>query len=126
MPDRRELQRLSGAPEGTPETSLLRKETAKRLREAVQSFPRNTALILILHDMEDLSDADVAEITGLRQGTIRVRLHRARLFVRKELAQQEQRRVRRRMTKPIPAIASPRAAASKALPGNVRRTLQLS
>jgi RNA polymerase sigma-70 factor, ECF subfamily len=40
----------------------------------------------VLRDMEELSDSDVAEITGLRQGTIRVRLHRARLFVRKELA----------------------------------------
>ncbi|MGA7915800.1 MAG: sigma-70 family RNA polymerase sigma factor [Candidatus Acidiferrales bacterium] len=104
MPDRRELQRLSGAPEGTPETSLLRKETAKRLREAVQTLPPEYRVILILHDMEDLSDADVAEITGLRQGTVRVRLHRARLFVRKELAQQEQRRGCRRMTQPIPAI----------------------
>jgi RNA polymerase sigma-70 factor (ECF subfamily) len=35
--------------------------------------------------MEGLSDEDVAEITGLRSGTVRVRLHRARLFVRKEL-----------------------------------------
>jgi RNA polymerase sigma-70 factor (ECF subfamily) len=35
--------------------------------------------------MEGLTDEDVAEITGLRAGTVRVRLHRARLFVRKEL-----------------------------------------
>jgi Sigma-70, region 4 len=39
-------------------------------------------VILLLHDMEELSDADIAEITGLRAGTIRVRLHRARLSVR--------------------------------------------
>src|ERR1700693_1647126 len=35
MPDRRELQSLSGGPEATPETSFLRRESAKRLREAV-------------------------------------------------------------------------------------------
>jgi RNA polymerase sigma-70 factor, ECF subfamily len=35
--------------------------------------------------MEGLTDEEVAEITGLRSGTVRVRLHRARLFVRKEL-----------------------------------------
>jgi RNA polymerase sigma-70 factor (ECF subfamily) len=35
--------------------------------------------------MEGLTDEDVVEITGLRAGTVRVRLHRARLFVRKEL-----------------------------------------
>src|ERR1700687_1722275 len=34
MPDRRELQKLSGSSDGTPETSLLRRESAKRLREA--------------------------------------------------------------------------------------------
>ena len=35
--------------------------------------------------MEGLTDEEGAEITGLRSGTVRVRLHRARLFVRKEL-----------------------------------------
>ncbi len=95
MPDRRELQKLSGYPDGTPETSLLRRENAKRLREAVKKLPPDYRLILVLHDMEELSDADVAEITGLLPGTIRVRLHRARLFVRKELAKQDQHRMRR-------------------------------
>ena len=100
MPDRRELQKLSGNPDTTPETSLLRRESAKRLREAVQRLPAEYRLILVLHDMEELSDSDVAEITGLRLGTIRVRLHRARLFVRKELAKQDQHRMRRKRAKP--------------------------
>jgi RNA polymerase sigma-70 factor (ECF subfamily) len=100
MPDRRELQKLSGNSDGTPETSFLRRENAKRLREAVQRLPPEYRLILVLHDMEELSDGDVAEITGLRLGTIRVRLHRARLFVRKELAKQNQHRVLRETAKP--------------------------
>lgn len=100
MPDRRELQKLSGSSDGTPETSLLRRENAKRLREAVQKLPTEYRLILVLHDMEELSDEDIAEITGLRQGAIRVRLHRARLFVRKELAKQDQHRLRRQTAKP--------------------------
>ena len=100
MPDRRELQKLSGDPDRTPETSLLRRESAKRLREAVQRLPAEYRLILVLHDMEELSDSDVAEITGLRLGTIRVRLHRARLFVRKELAKEDQHRMRRQQAKP--------------------------
>jgi len=99
MPDRQELQKLSGSPDGTPETSLLRRENAKHLREAVQKLPAEYRLILVLHDMEELSDEDVAEITGLRPGTIRVRLHRARLFVRKELAKQDQHRMRRQTAK---------------------------
>jgi len=106
MPDRHELQRLSGNPDGTPETLMLRREDAKRLREAVQKLPAEYRLILVLHDMEELSDVDVAEITGLRPGTIRVRLHRARLFVRKELAKQDQHRMRRQTAKPAGAIHS--------------------
>ncbi|MGC0774127.1 MAG: sigma-70 family RNA polymerase sigma factor [Candidatus Acidiferrum sp.] len=111
MPDRRELQKLAGSPDGTPETTLLRREKAKRLREAVQRLPPEYRLILVLHDMEELSDEDVAEITGLRLGTIRVRLHRARLFVRKELAKQDQRSRRgetARRSGRMPASAQPR------------------
>ena len=54
--------------------------------KAIQKLPPEYRLILVLRDMEELSDGDVAEITGLRLGTVRVRLHRARLFVRKGLA----------------------------------------
>jgi RNA polymerase sigma-70 factor (ECF subfamily) len=104
MPDRKELQKLSGSRDGTPETSLLRRENAKRLREAVQRLPADYRLILVLHDMEELSDGDVAEITGLRPGTIRVRLHRARLFVRKELAKQDLHRMYRQTAKPAGVI----------------------
>jgi RNA polymerase sigma-70 factor, ECF subfamily len=99
MPDRQELESLSRHSDGTPETSFLRRESAKRLRDAIQKLPPDYRLILVLHDMEELSDDDVAEITGLRPGTVRVRLHRARLFVRKELAKQ-QPRVRRETTRP--------------------------
>jgi RNA polymerase sigma-70 factor (ECF subfamily) len=106
MPDRHELQKLSGNPDATPETSLLRRENAKRLREAVHRLPADYRLILVLHDMEELSDGDVAEITGLRLGTIRVRLHRARLFVRKELAKQDRHHMRRQTAKPAREIHS--------------------
>lgn len=86
LPGRRELESFSEKTRKTPETSLLYHEDAKRVRQAVQKLPPEYRLILVLHDMEELSDAEVAEITGLRPGTIRVRLHRARLFLRKELA----------------------------------------
>jgi RNA polymerase sigma-70 factor (ECF subfamily) len=86
MPDQKELETLSGNSQGTPETSVMRRENAKRLREAIQELRPDYRLILVLHDMEELSDSEISEITGLRAGTIRVRLHRARLFVRKELA----------------------------------------
>ena len=103
MPDRQELESLSASGEGTPERSLLRRENAQRLREAVQKLPPDYRLILVLHDMEELNNEDIAEITGLREGTIRVRLHRARLFVRKELARADRHRASSKLKRATPA-----------------------
>ena len=83
MPDRKELEGLSGSI--NPETFAIRSEEAARLRDAVQKLPPQYRIVLVLRDMEGLTDEEVAEITGLRSGTVRVRLHRARLYVRKEL-----------------------------------------
>jgi RNA polymerase sigma-70 factor, ECF subfamily len=107
MPDRRELENLSGKPDSSPEKALVRKENAKRLRDAVQKLPPEYRLILVLHDMEELSDEDIAEVTGLQLGTLRVRLHRARLFVRKELAKRERQNLRRGGKRPSTHEAQP-------------------
>jgi RNA polymerase sigma-70 factor (ECF subfamily) len=85
MPDRSELEQLSADGRVNPEAFAIRSEQASRLREAVQKLPPPYRIVLVLRDMEGLTDDEVAEITGVRPGTIRVRLHRARLFVRKEL-----------------------------------------
>jgi RNA polymerase sigma-70 factor (ECF subfamily) len=85
MPDRKELEQLAGDDRVTPEAFAIRSEQASRLRGAVQKLPPQYRIVLVLRDMEGLTDDEVAEITGLRPGTVRVRLHRARLFVRKEL-----------------------------------------
>jgi RNA polymerase sigma-70 factor (ECF subfamily) len=85
MPDRRELEQLSADGRINPEAYAIHSEKASRLREAIQRLPAQYRMVLVLRDMEGLTDDEVAEITGLRPGTVRVRLHRARLFVRKEL-----------------------------------------
>ena len=84
MPDRQDLQRSGGARSLNPETVAIRSEEARRLREAIHKLPQQYRIVLVLRDMEGLTDEEVAEITGLRPGTVRVRLHRARLFVRRE------------------------------------------
>ena len=85
MPDGRELGELMSKTPG-PEAAVLNDETSAQVREAVQALPPQYRMVLVLHDMEELSTAEVAQITGLREGTVRVRLHRARLFVRRHLA----------------------------------------
>ncbi len=39
----------------------------------------------MLRDVEDLSIEEICEITGLPDGTVKSRLHRARLVLRKRL-----------------------------------------
>lgn len=85
MPDRKELEQLGTNGSINPEAFAIRSEEAGRLRDAIQQLPAQYRIVLVLRDMEGLTDEEVAEITGLRSGTVRVRLHRARLFVRKEL-----------------------------------------
>jgi len=86
MPDGDELAALTRRDAETPEERAISTAEAKRIHDAVLRIPPQYRLVLVLHDMEDLDTAEVAQITGLREGTVRVRLHRARLFVRRELA----------------------------------------
>jgi RNA polymerase sigma-70 factor, ECF subfamily len=85
MPDRKELEQLNADGRVNPEDFAIRSEQSLRLRNAVQKLPPQYRTVLVLRDMEGLTDDEVAEIIGVRSGTVRVRLHRARLFVRKEL-----------------------------------------
>ncbi len=95
MPDRMELEALTGTGSKTPEAISIAHQETERLQAAVLRIPAKYRLILVLHDMEELSSMEVARITGLREGTIRVRLHRARLFVRRELASLDIKRTRK-------------------------------
>ena len=117
MPDRKELERL--AADGiNPEMFAIRSEQAGRLREAIQKLPPPYRIVLVLRDMEGLTDEEVAEITGLRPGTVRVRLHRARLFVRKELMRVRKQPVGSRVQSIASrgvATAEPRPARCKAM-----------
>ncbi len=86
LPDRNELEALTSSGDGGPEQQLLREESREELQRAVLNIPPDYRMVLVLHDMEELSTEEVAKITGLRPGTVRVRLHRARVFLRNQLA----------------------------------------
>ncbi|HUL35601.1 MAG TPA: sigma-70 family RNA polymerase sigma factor [Candidatus Eisenbacteria bacterium] len=92
IPDRRELAGLSREAPVNPESLAIHSQQAKHLREAIQQLPPQYRIILVLRDMEGLTDDEVGDITGLRPGTVRVRLHRARLFVRRLLARHAEKR----------------------------------
>jgi RNA polymerase sigma-70 factor (ECF subfamily) len=86
MPDDAELgQLLKDAAEG-PESNLLQAEQDHLLHQAILRIPATLRIVLVLHDMEELATEQVAQILNLKQGTVRIRLHRARLAARKEMS----------------------------------------
>lgn len=116
MPDRQEIDRLGADGGINPEAFAIRSEEAGRLRQAIQRLPAQYRIVLVLRDMEGLTDEEVAEITGLRAGTVRVRLHRARLFVRKELMKAARPRAGGRADAPQAAASElPKPARCKAM-----------
>lgn len=68
------------------EDRLALEQDADRVRDAVLRIPPRYRIVLVLHDMEDLDTREIAQVLGISDGSVRVRLHRARLFVRRELA----------------------------------------
>lgn len=86
MPEESELRSLMSTREVDPETHACNRQQSAWLHEAVLRLPPLYREGLVLHDMEGFDYCEVAEITGVREATVRVRVHRARLFVRKELS----------------------------------------
>jgi RNA polymerase sigma-70 factor, ECF subfamily len=85
MPDDAELKQLLSDTATNPEGQVLCAEQRQLLHQAVLHIPPPLRLVLVLHDMEELSTDQIAQILGLQTGTVRVRLHRARLAVRKQM-----------------------------------------
>jgi RNA polymerase sigma-70 factor, ECF subfamily len=86
MPDEAELRQLLHDVTKSPERRLLHAEERQLLHKAVLHIPAQLRLVLVLHDMEELDTELVAQVLNLQVGTVRVRLHRARLALRKEMA----------------------------------------
>ena len=70
----------------SPEAALENKELRDHLFLAISQLPKKYRLVLVLRDMEGLSAKEVGEIMGLNERAVKSRLHRARLFVRRELS----------------------------------------
>jgi RNA polymerase sigma-70 factor (ECF subfamily) len=76
-------------------------------------LPPQYRIVLVLRDMEGLTDDEVSEITGVRAGTVRVRLHRARLFVRRELMRVSGQRASKKASLSVQRTESLRPARCK-------------
>lgn len=62
------------------------RELAVHAREAVDALPEAYRSVFMLREIEELSTEDVAQILDLTIPTVKTRLHRARLALRKAIA----------------------------------------
>ncbi|MDI3466155.1 MAG: RNA polymerase sigma factor RpoE [Nitrospira sp.] len=70
----------------SPEAALQNKQLREALDTAINQLPKKYKMVLVLRDMEGLSAKEVGAIMGLNERAVKSRLHRARLFVRRELS----------------------------------------
>lgn len=69
-----------------PEYAQIRRESEERLQRALARLPTDFRLPLVLKDLVELSGAQVSEVLGIPEATVKTRVHRARLKLRKILA----------------------------------------
>lgn len=60
-----------------PDKKLLRKEAAQKLKEGIALLPEKLRMVVILGELHDFSDEEVAYLLDIAPGTVRTRKHRA-------------------------------------------------
>jgi RNA polymerase sigma-70 factor, ECF subfamily len=69
----------------SPETSMLRKEMNDCIRNIIYILPLNYRTIIMLGEREGFTNNEIAEILGVSLDTVKIRLHRAKARLKKEL-----------------------------------------
>lgn len=70
-------------------------QKSRRLDQAWQRLDKDQRALLALHDIEGYSLAELTDMTGLKEGTLKSRLHRARVKLGKLLRHEEMAAVAR-------------------------------
>jgi RNA polymerase sigma-70 factor, ECF subfamily len=98
----------------TGEDVLERKETRALVRAAIAELPESYRAVLLLRDIEELSTREAADLVGISENALKLRLHRAR----QALATVIKRRLAAPKDAPrtaaAPPVTAPRRAASSA------------
>lgn len=69
----------------SPESATASAETRALLEEAILSLPIPYRSVLVMRDVEEMSTLETATALELTEEAVKVRLHRARVMLRKEL-----------------------------------------
>jgi RNA polymerase sigma-70 factor (ECF subfamily) len=65
----------------------LQSELRDVLQQAIDGLPPDYRTALVMHDVEGLSNPDIAETLGISLPAVKSRVHRSRLYVRKRLSE---------------------------------------
>jgi RNA polymerase sigma-70 factor (ECF subfamily) len=65
-----------------PDAMLEAAETDKLMQQAIAGLDEDQRLLVELRDVQELSYQEIEDITGLPEGTIKSRLHRARMAIK--------------------------------------------
>lgn len=68
-----------------PLEQVLNEELATVIKAGIVSLPEKYRLVIVLRDLEGFSTAETAQILNIKPSNVKVRLHRARLFLRDKL-----------------------------------------
>jgi RNA polymerase sigma-70 factor (ECF subfamily) len=68
-----------------PLDKMLNEELSSVIHQAILSIPRKYRMVIVLRDIEGFSTAETAQILNLSPANVKVRLHRARLYLRDKL-----------------------------------------
>jgi RNA polymerase sigma-70 factor, ECF subfamily len=72
-------------PGRSPEALAVNAALRRRLGKALLALPPSYRAIVFLREMEGLSTREVAQVLRVSEPNVKMRLHRARLFLRKQL-----------------------------------------
>lgn len=68
-----------------PLDKLLNEELAGAINRGILAIPKKYRMVIVLRDIEGFSTAETAQILNLSPANVKVRLHRARLYLRDKL-----------------------------------------
>jgi RNA polymerase sigma-70 factor (ECF subfamily) len=69
-----------------PSEALERQELGALLREAIEGLPEIYRNVVLLRDIEEMDGRETAAALKITEGAVKVRLHRARALLQRELA----------------------------------------
>ncbi|MCJ7738221.1 MAG: RNA polymerase sigma factor, partial [Anaerolineae bacterium] len=76
---------LAPAPQSDPERAIEDRECWASVHRAIDRLPRAQRVVVVLHYLEGLSTREIAEVMDIAEGTVKSRLHYARLKLKKSL-----------------------------------------